>query len=102
MYYCMVSSVARYCVAVLCQSAHCYSLESSPLSSDLLSVTVVYLYTFPTLLNRLISLLSSMFSRGKLRAVVTLTYHLQDDDRRFVVAKVDDQLDFRFYSQIQA
>jgi hypothetical protein len=78
-----------------------FPLESAPLSSDLLSVTVVYLYTFPTLLNRLKSLLSSMFSRGKLRAVVTLTYHLADDDRRFVVAKVDHQLDFRSYSQIQ-
>jgi SAM-dependent methyltransferase len=87
--------------AVLSRSAHSCFLESSPLSSDLLSVTVVYLYTFPTLLNRLISLLSSMFSRGKLRAVVTLTYHLEGDDGRFVVAKLSHQLDLRSYSQIQ-
>ena len=41
-----------------------------------MSVTVIYLYTYPTLLVQLIPLLSQLFQIGRLRAVVTLTYHI--------------------------
>jgi SAM-dependent methyltransferase len=50
--------------------------ERSRLKNELLSVTVIYLYTYPTLLIQLIPLLSYLFINGQLRAVVTLTYHI--------------------------
>jgi hypothetical protein len=37
------------------------------------------MYTYPTLLIRLVPLLARLFAIGRLRAVVSLTYHLSDD-----------------------
>lgn len=74
--------------------------ERTPLANDLLSVTVVYLYTYPTLLVRLAPLLIRLFVKGNLHAVITLTYHLQDVDR-VTVKKVDKEYDLRLYTRIE-
>lgn len=61
-----------------------------------MSATVIYLYTYPTLLVRLVPLLARLFSAedgggGTLRAVVTLTYHLPNDGttRDVTIPRVD-------------
>jgi SAM-dependent methyltransferase len=48
------------------------------LSKALPSATVVYLYTYPTLLHKLTPLLARLIQQHKVRAIVTLTYHLPE------------------------
>jgi uncharacterized membrane protein YdfJ with MMPL/SSD domain len=48
----------------------------SSLVSDVMSATIVFLYTYPTLLTQLIPLLCYLMKYGKVRSLVTLTYHL--------------------------
>ena len=77
-----------------------HPLESSPLSSALRSATVVFLYTYPTLLAKLVPLLECLTDRSNnVRAIVTLTYHLPEG-----VAKIENENrehDFRMYTRIQ-
>jgi hypothetical protein len=78
------------------------------LGKDLLSATVVYLYTYPTLLIQLIPLLSRLFEIGRLRAVVTLTYHIHNlqhgADLKWItkLENVDDKHDLCLYTNITA
>lgn len=47
-------------------------------------------------------LLIRLFDLGRLRAVVTLTYHLPDDSNFvYTVEKVDEENDFKMYSSVQ-
>ena len=57
------------------------STESSPFYSIMKEVTVIYLYTYPTLLMQLIPLLELVTASPDyaVRAIATLTYHLPDD-----------------------
>jgi hypothetical protein len=73
--------------------------DSSPISKDLLSVSVVYLYTYPTLLNKLVPLLACLFEK-RVRAVVTLAYHISDS--LCTVGKLDTDHDFRLYSSVES
>lgn len=60
-------------------SATTMSFDSSLIvMNELRSVTVIFLYTYPTLLDQLIPLLAYLMNlkNTKLRAVVTLTYHI--------------------------
>mmetsp|Transcript_22306 Transcript_22306/g.22620 ORF Transcript_22306/g.22620 Transcript_22306/m.22620 type:complete len:95 (-) Transcript_22306:119-403(-) len=74
----------------------------SPLAEKLKSVTVIYLYTYPTLLMRLIPLLALLTddSQGftKCRAIATLTYHIPDD--QVLTTKIDQENDIRVYSRV--
>ena len=85
--------------------------ESSQLQSDLLAVTVIYLYTYPTLLIQLIPLLSQLFQSGRLRVVVTLTYHIHqlqqstatstgDQNWTYEIASVNKEHDLCKYTNI--
>ena len=73
----LLAALALTDQSLLYASNYCLSgtTETSPLCHDLLSVTVIYLYTYPTLLVQLIPLLAQLFQIGQLRVVVTLTYH---------------------------
>jgi hypothetical protein len=62
------------------------------------SVTIVFLYTYPTLLVSLVPLLRELLQSGQVRAVVTLTYHLPSDTA--TVESKDDVHDFQLYSRI--
>lgn len=70
--------------------------DSSPLSKLLRSVTVVFLFTYPTLLQSLVPLLDQLTKDGRVRAVVTLTYHLSDE-----IERTESEHDFQLYSRIQ-
>ena len=74
-----------------------YDTDSSPLSKVLRSVTVIYLYTYPTLLMSLIPLLNRLTGLGHVRAIVTLTYHLPGDVA--TCEKRDEQHDLQLYSR---
>ena len=76
----LLAALALTDQSLLYASNNCLSCttETSPLCHDLLSVTVIYLYTYPTLLVQLIPLLAQLFQIGQLRVVVTLTYHLHE------------------------
>ena len=76
----LLAALALTDQSLLYASNYCLSgtTETSPLCHDLLSVTVIYLYTYPTLLVQLIPLLAQLFQIGQLRVVVTLTYHLHE------------------------
>jgi SAM-dependent methyltransferase len=68
------------------------------LSKALQSATVVYLYTYPTLLLRLTPLLSQLVHNHQVRAIVTLTYHLPE-----TTAKPDSihvEHNFRLYTKL--
>jgi hypothetical protein len=74
--------------------------ESSPLSSALHSATVVFLYTYPTLLVKLVPLLDRLTDGShKVRAVVTLTYHLPEGEAK--IEKENTKYDLRMYTRIQ-
>lgn len=72
---------------------------SSALSDRLKSCTIAFLYTYPTLLTRLIPILSELMKKGKLRAVGTLTYHLPPENVE--LAKKDDEHDIQIYSKVK-
>eukprot|EP00978_Attheya_sp_CCMP212_P034619 scaffold145919_cov51-Attheya_sp.AAC.1 len=82
--------------------------EDSPLSSLLGSVTVIFLYTFPTLLMKLVPLLERLTTRedeeegdthhNNVRAVATLTYHLPDENA--TVQESFPEHEIRVYSQV--
>ena len=85
--------------------------ETSQLQKDVLSVTVIYLYTYPTLLIQLIPLLSELFKVGRLRAIVTLTYHIHrlqqstspntgDLDFSYDLERVNEEHDLCLYTNI--
>jgi SAM-dependent methyltransferase len=78
---------------------HFSTIESSPLSKMLRSVTVIYLYTYPTLLQSLVPLLRELTQSGQVRAVVTLTYHLSSDIA--TVQRKDETHEFQLYSRIR-
>jgi hypothetical protein len=88
-----------------CISSSSY-IDTSTIGHDLLTATVVYLYTYPTLLIQLLPLLSLLFEIGQLRAVVTLTYHIdnlqQRTDQRWTTKldRVDEQLDLCLYTNV--
>jgi len=71
--------------------------DSSPISQVLKSVTIVFLYTYPTLLTRLVPLLSAL-GRYNLRAVITLTYHLPE--HQVVLEEVDQEHELQIYSRV--
>ena len=60
------------------------------------SVTKVWLFTYPTLLRRLVPLLSRLDGAGA--RIVTLTYHLTDDEA--VVEQRDSESDLCTYSSV--
>jgi SAM-dependent methyltransferase len=100
-------SVAFYQADVtVATSALLSGTGSNPkLSHELRSATVVYLYTYPTLLVRLVPLLARLFALGRLRAVVTLTYHLpaalpSSDEWTAAVDRVDTEHDLCLYKNI--
>jgi predicted ATPase len=62
------------------------------------SATVIYLYTYPTLLQNLVPLLRELTKSGQVRAVVTLTYHLSSDIA--TVESKDETHEFQLYSRI--
>jgi len=64
-------------------------------------VSCIFLYTYPTLLVKLVPLLSRLTKEGRLRAVVTLTYHLKDEDAHFVVDRADPEHDLRLYTTVK-
>jgi SAM-dependent methyltransferase len=63
-------------------------------------VTVIYLYTYPTLLQQLLPMLRYLFHRegSMLRTVVTLTYHLRSSQGQ--ILKHDKVHDLTSYSDI--
>lgn len=63
------------------------------LQQGLESATVVFLYTYPTLLQSLVPILARL---PNVRACVTLTYHLP----HATVVQQDDQNDLRLYSTV--
>jgi SAM-dependent methyltransferase len=74
-------------------------LSKQPMLSNLLqSVTVVFLFTYPTLLKKLVPLLERLMEQEKVSKVVTLTYHLPDDV--VTVGRLDEKNDFRLYTRI--
>lgn len=61
-----------------------------------MSATIIFLYTYPTLLYQLIPLLIYLMKYGKLRSIITLTYHLpilSDIE----VYHIDNVNDFQWY-----
>ena len=83
----------------------CLLAAASPLSTLLLSATIVYLYTYPTLLKKLVPLLERLMESGKVERVVTLTYHLtdnDDDDAQVTIGATDEKNDFRLYTRISS
>lgn len=78
-----------------------FSTDSSALSLLLKNVTCVFLYTYPTLLVKLVPLLVRLTRDGRLTAVVTLTYHFKDEDAHFVVERADTEHDIRLYTSVK-
>mmetsp|Transcript_12281 Transcript_12281/g.33760 ORF Transcript_12281/g.33760 Transcript_12281/m.33760 type:complete len:201 (-) Transcript_12281:584-1186(-) len=78
--------------------SHTTDFAEMQISQVLRNVTVVYLFTFPTLLIKLVPLLAKMESVGRLRCVVTQTYHLPAETA--TVSKVDAEFDFKMYDSI--
>jgi SAM-dependent methyltransferase len=72
------------------------SEEAVRLAIDVGEATILFLYVFPSLMERLIPLLRCLFERGKLRAVVTLTYHIQNAAH----LKFDEQNDMKLYTEL--
>jgi hypothetical protein len=81
--------------------------EDSPLSSLLGSVTVIFLYTYPTLLMKLIPLLERLTTPAEddeegdtnnVRAVATLTYHLPDENATLQESFPEHEI--RVYSRV--
>mmetsp|Transcript_13221 Transcript_13221/g.21903 ORF Transcript_13221/g.21903 Transcript_13221/m.21903 type:complete len:246 (-) Transcript_13221:168-905(-) len=72
--------------------------DSSPIASILKRVTVVYLYTYPTLLIKLVPLLEMLGNNNNVRAIVTLTYHLPNE--HVVLEKENIDHEFRQYSRV--
>ena len=70
-------------------------IDTSPLKQMLDSVTVVYLFAFPTLLSKLGPLLKRL---KHVRAVATLTYHF--DKQHAIFEKKDEVHDIQVYSKI--
>ncbi len=70
--------------------------ESSPIASLLESVTVVFLYTYPTLLEKVVPLLKRLCLQEALRAVVTLRYHIPGG----VVDREDKENEFQLYTRM--
>ncbi|KAL7572051.1 hypothetical protein ACA910_001701 [Epithemia clementina (nom. ined.)] len=68
------------------------------LARDLRSATIVYLYTYPTLLQKLVPLLQRLSHNHSLRKVVTLTYHLDQSVAKAI--EVDETNDIRLYGQV--
>jgi hypothetical protein len=62
------------------------------------SVTVIYLYTYPTLLQKLVPLLRELTHSGQVRTIVTLTYHLPRDIA--TVERKDEKHELQLYSRI--
>lgn len=70
------------------------------MSSALHSATVVFLYTYPTLLAKLVPLLERLTDGShNVRAVVTLTYHLPQDVSKREME--DRKQDFCMYTRIK-
>jgi SAM-dependent methyltransferase len=67
-------------------------LQDSSLANVLSTVSCIFLYTYPTLLVKLVPLLSRLTAANRNVRVVTLTYHLNNQ----VIDKKDD--DFCMYS----
>ena len=70
---------------------------TSELATVMKSVTVVWLYTYPMLLRRLVPLLSWLHRRGA--KVVTLTYHLTEEEAS--VERVDSKHGLCLYKVIK-
>ena len=75
-----------------------WPVESSPIASLLKRVTVVFLYTYPTLLVKTVPLLDKLCSHGNVRAVVTLRYHLGDE----IVEREDTEHEFQLYARMKS
>ena len=84
-----------FCLASL--SPTLLAVDSS--LSVLRTVTCVFLYTYPTLLQALVPLLEHLITHYNVKRVVTLTYHLED--RIGAVAESNKEFDFRLYKQIR-
>ena len=59
-------------------------------------MTVVFLYTYPTLLKKVVPLLKRLCSQEALRAVVTLRYHIPEG----VVDREDKANEFQLYTRM--
>jgi hypothetical protein len=70
-----------------------FSIRDSPLAIALRSVTVVFLYKYPTLLLKLVPLLARLTGKSDVRAVVTLTYQLPY--KNVTLKEVEEGNDFR-------
>jgi hypothetical protein len=70
--------------------------ETSPIASLLESVTVVFLYTYPTLLEKLMPLLKSLCTHEDLRAIVTLRYHIPG----FTPDRADEENELNLYTTL--
>ena len=74
-------------------------LDTCPIHHELKSVTVIFLYTYPTLLLKLLPLLAELTSgRYNVRKVVTLTYHLPEES--VILDSKNDEFDFFVYTKI--
>ena len=84
---------------ILCSCFYIYT-ESSPFLRIIKDVTVIYLYTYPTLLMQLIPLLEHLTASPEyaVRAIATLTYHLPEDQVDLVCTSEDH--DIRMYSHV--
>ena len=72
--------------------------DGTPLAGSLKSTTVIFLYTYPTLLVKLIPLLACLTEFHNVRAVVTSTYHLPED--QVETEQINSEHDFRLYSKV--
>ena len=72
-------------------------LFKSVLADKLESCSIVFLYTYPTLLMKLLPLLKHLSSKS-IRAIGTLTYHIPNENA--VISKEDTEYDIRIYSEI--
>lgn len=63
-------------------------------------MTVIFLYTYPTLLKKLLPLLDQLTKGGQVVRVVTATYHLTNYTAS--VEQIDETHDFQLYTRINA
>ena len=71
---------------------------AAALSRDLCAATIVYLYTYPTLLRQLVPLLQRLMMDHAVKRIVTQTYHLEPSVARRI--QTSDEFNLVLYDQM--
>ena len=83
--------------------SHFYHAENPSLHEELKSVTIIFLYIYPTLLSKLIPFLARMTNSitSKTKLIATVTYHIKENDvTKATLEWKDDMHDICFYSKV--